>query len=847
MLKHKIFLSLILIVLFGMKSYAQGLLFHANDELISKRTAYTVFSEKPPRFDDSLKISFDLSVLDVNSFGYICYIQESHSNSLYSLTLSNEGANVLFKLNIVGEQCLIQAPINKNILGFRRWQRLNLSFDAKKKCITLVINKKSYHSKELHSDSRFFSPSIIFGKHDSYVDVPKIAIRDLKIEGANRKIAFHFDENSGNIVHATDGKQYGYVENPDWLINDSYAWKLQCKFFLNKPAVVSFNSQDQAFIILDPDSAFIFSLNQKNISSVKYENKWTLETRLGNSFIDNERHKLYVYEVNNLPENSNSISALDLQTYKWEKISSRQLPQQHHHHSSFFDPLQKEFTIFGGFGNQRYSNSFETYNILKDEWGTTKFSGDVIHPRFYSGQARINSHQAILFGGIGNQSGDQTLGRNYSYDCYLVDYSTKRVRKLWKIPLSKTGLVTVRNMIQAESPDYFYTLCYPEYIPDTYLKLYRFSIKDGEYEILGDSIPFISERIESNANLYYNEQTHELFCTTQVFSPDGSSVIKIYSIASPPVAKEYISAANTHGLGIKKWIPWIFILIILLLIILFPAFRMKRRADKGEKQLLEKSKDFEQAPTLPKPNSLYVFGEFKVMDSQNRDITHLFSPKVKQLFLYILFIGIENGEGVDSQEIHTTIWPDKTPENAKNLKGVALNQIRKILADMHGIQLVYKNGYFKFELDAQFYFDYLEFIGLTSNNIAELVAEQVIHQIASITTRGIFLKSVDFPPIVRIKQHLENKMRNIFMPALIESYREHKYMLAIHLSRILNQIEENDEEAFHYEVEAYLKLGLTDTARKRYNEFVGNPASERSSNLPASFIEYIDNKTFRIK
>ncbi|OJU55744.1 MAG: hypothetical protein BGN96_12125 [Bacteroidales bacterium 45-6] len=847
MLKHKILIFLALTVLFGIKNYAQGLLFHANDELISKRTAYTVFTEKPPRFDDSLKISFDLSVLDVNSFGYICYIQEPHSNDLYSLTLSNEGANVLFKLNIVGKQSLIQAPVNKNNLGFRRWQRLSLLFDSRAKRISLVVNRQAYHSKELLGGSSFFSPSIIFGKHDSYVDVPKIAIRDLKIEGSNKKIAFHFDENVGNVVHATDGKQYGYIENPDWLINDSYAWKLQCKKYLSKPAVVSFNVQDQSFIILDADSAFIFSLNQKNTSSVRYKDTWALETRLGNSFIDSQNHKLYVYEVNNLPVNSNSISALDLQTYQWQKISSRQLPQQHHHHSSFFDPSLKEFTLFGGFGNQRYFNSFETYDIRKDEWVTRKFSGDIIHPRFYSGQAQINSHQTILFGGIGNQSGDQTLGRNYSYDCYLVDYSRKTVKKLWEIPLSKTGLVTVRNMIQAENPDYFYTLCYPEYIPNTYLRLYKFSIKDGKYEILGDSIPFISERIESNANLYYNEQTHELFCTTQVFAPNGSSVVKIYSIASPPVAKEYISAANAHGLEMKKWIPWVLVPIVLLLIILFPTFRMKRKADKRKKQVMEKLKGLEQAPTLPMPNSLYVFGDFKVMDSHNRDIAHLFSPKVKQLFLYILFIGIENGEGVDSQEIHTAIWPDKTPENAKNLKGVALNQIRKILADMLGIQLVYKNGYFKFDLDDQFYFDYLDFMRLTNKSTAELIDEQTIQQIASITARGIFLKSVDFPPIVRIKLLLENKMRNIFMPALIQSYREHKYMLAIHLSKILNQIEENDEEAFRYEVESYLKLGIMDAARKRYNEFAGNPSLERPGNLPASFIEYVDNKTFRIK
>lgn len=847
MIKHKIVISLTLIICFAVKSYAQGLSFHANDELISKRTSYNVFSDKTPTFDDSLKISFDLSVLDINSFGYICYIHETISNNFYSLTLSNQGENVLFKFSIVGKQCLIQVPINKSTLGFRRWQQLSLLFSRKTNSISFSVNKTTYQSKKLDSKDKAFSPSIVFGKHDSYVDVPKIAIRNLKIEGSNRSISFSFDEDSGNEVHATNGKRYGYVENPDWLINDSYTWKLRCEKHFSKPSVVSFDALSQRFIMLDADSAFIFRLDKKKLDPVDFENKWPLETRLGCSFIDNQQHKLYVYEVNNLPENSNSISVLDLQTFRWEKISSRQLPQQHHHHSSFFDPLAKEFTIFGGFGNQRYFNTFETYDLAKDEWITRKFSGDMIHPRFYSGQAQINSHQAILFGGIGNQSGDQTLGRTYSYDCYLIDYSNRTVKKLWETPLSKTGLVTVRNMVQAENPDYFYTLCYPEYIANTSLKLYKFCIKDGSFQILGDSIPFISERIESNANLCYNDQTHELFCTTQVFASNGASVIKIYSIASPPVAKEYILAANSHGSGFERWIPGTLIGIGILITILFPAFRVRRKASKGKKLILDKIKDLDVIPTAVRPNSLYVFGDFKAIDSQKRDITHLFSPKVKQLFLYILFSGIENEKGVDSQEIHATIWPDKTPENAKNLKGVALNQIRKILADMEGIDLVYKNGYFKLEMTASFYFDYLELTELISMDSSELISDQTIRQIGGITARGTFLKSIDSYPIAKTKQQLENKARNIFIPELALSYREHKYIQTIHLARILNQIKENDEEAFRFEIESYLKLGIADAARKRYNNFTGNLSSDQHSSLPASFVEYIDNKAFRIK
>jgi two-component SAPR family response regulator len=841
--KQKIFLSLFFLFVFLSKNFSQGLSFHANDELISKRTAYTVFGNKSLHFDDFLEVSFEMSIHDINTFGYVCYIKNKTDETSYALTINTEHDTVYLKLSLVGKYSLLQVPLDAKSVGYKKWLHIELIFDGQKKEIALTVNKKTSCIKENEVKNNY-SPVIIFGKHDSYVDVPKIAIRNLSIEGKNKSLNFQLNESAGNEAFDSKGKKYGIIENPEWLINDSYYWKLRCEKNFENPAVINFDTIRQQFILLDKDSAFTFSLNNNRLFLANYAHNHSLDTRLGCSFIDDKENKLYIYEVNNLPFNSISVSVLDLLTGKWEDGATHQLPQQRHHHSSFFNAETKRFTIFGGFGNQRYSNSFDTYYIDQNQWITENFSGNVIHPRFYSGQAKINDHQSILFGGIGNQTGDQIVGRSYSYDCYLIDYEGKNIEKLWEIPLSSTGLVSVRNMVLADDSASFYTLCYPEYIPATSLKLYRFSIENGNYEISGDSIPFTSERIESNANLYYNNQTREFYCTTQVFSPNGSSVIKIYSLDSPPSTRKDISPAKKNTRWKKA--AYLGILILLLAIGFRFCLSCKKKIKTPNKRIQDKIKELELTPDPQKANSIYVFGAFTVIDYRNKDVSYLFSPKLKQLFLYILFAGMENEKGIDSQTIHATIWPDKTAENAKNLKGVALNQIRKILTDLDGIELVFRDGYFKFELTGNLYVDYLEFIELINKEKA-LLQEDTIRRITEITTRGMFLKSIEFPEMLRIKQVLKNKIKNLLFPEIVSLYRENKYTQAIYLAKTLNRIDEKDENVFKYEIESYIKSGLTDLAKKRYNNFLYNLTTDRQSNLPASFIEYIDNKSIRIK
>ena len=152
----------------------------------------------------------------------------------------------------------------------------------------------------------------------------------------------------------------------------------------------------------------------------------------------------------------------------------------------------------------------------------------------------IGNQNLLLFGGQGNETGEQSIGKTYYYDCYKINLKTNNIQKLWDVKQENTKMVSARNMVLSKDSTSFYTIGYSEYNPSTFLQLYNYSIKDGSHKIFGDSIPMISEKIRTNANLYLNNSTNQFFCVTQEFEEDGSNKINIYSLNDQPVSKDNI-------------------------------------------------------------------------------------------------------------------------------------------------------------------------------------------------------------------------------------------------------------------------------------------------------------------
>ena len=840
----------LLFLLTGMTlfAYSQGLLFQANDKEIKERTSLQIFQEgEIPCFTKNFQLSFELSIRDFDTFGYVFLLKEDQGKTKYSFTYTYlDGENSTFKFNTDGKENHYSLNLRNDALAYQ-WIPVSFAFDLQQDVLTIRIgdNEKKITSLGLKDT---FCPHLFFGRYDYILDMPTFAIRNLKLEGdRSHSYTFPLNENEGEEVHTSTGKVLGTVVNPVWLINGSYHWEKLFEYSFQTPSGITFEPDSQRLIIFSQDSLLTYNLLKRQPQKYSYSNKLPVKLQLATHFMNTTDGKLYVYELNNLPLGDATVAALDLNNQEWKQTGVAALPVQLHHHDGFWDETTGKYLVFGGFGNKRFNNTFLEYDIEGDRWDTLSYSGDRIIPRYFSGMAvNKNREHIYVFGGMGNESGEQSVGRNYLHDLYLLDRKQQSVRRLWQ-NASGHRLVVARDMILTPGEKYIYALCYPEYLSDTYLQLYRLTVDDGTMKALGDSIPMRSEEIMTNANLYYNSLTHEYYCTTTEFDKKGHTVIRTYVLSAPPVSLDEIRSYGSRSSLEIRWL-WIMAGIGVLLLAGGVLFVRKKRG-KQRNAVLESSsvlmsppvgrepdksvqgketlakEDFESS--LVRPNAGYLFGPFTVIDRNGRDITHLFSSRLRQVFIYILLHSTHNG--VLSASLNEVFWPDKPDDKVKNLKGVTINQIRKNLAELDGVELVHDKGYFRLVF-TDCYCDYFRFRTLKN-------AEEVENELGILLMRGKFLDGMDAGMMDHFKQKVEEFLSS-FLPLEIERlYQQHKYDAVIRFCNVLFRVDPVNELALAYGMHALNHTGSSQEAILQYSLFVREYRQMMNEEYSTSYAE----------
>lgn len=840
----------LLFLLTGMTlfAYSQGLLFQANDKEIKERTSLQIFQEgEIPCFTKNFQLSFELSIRDFDTFGYVFLLKEDQGKTKYSFTYTYlDGENSTFKFNTDGKENHYSLNLRNDALAYQ-WIPVSFAFDLQQDVLTIRIgdNEKKITSLGLKDT---FCPHLFFGRYDYILDMPTFAIRNLKLEGdRSHSYTFPLNENEGEEVHTSTGKVLGTVVNPVWLINGSYHWEKLFEYSFQTPSGITFEPDSQRLIIFSQDSLLTYNLLKRQPQKYSYSNKLPVKLQLATHFMNTTDGKLYVYELNNLPLGDATVAALDLNNQEWKQTGVAALPVQLHHHDGFWDETTGKYLVFGGFGNKRFNNTFLEYDIEGDRWDTLSYSGDRIIPRYFSGMAvNKNREHIYVFGGMGNESGEQSVGRNYLHDLYLLDRKQQSVRRLWQ-NASDHRLVVARDMILTPDEKYIYALCYPEYLSDTYLQLYRLTVDDGTMKALGDSIPMRSEEIMTNANLYYNSLTHEYYCTTTEFDKKGHTVIRTYVLSAPPVSLDEIRSYGSRSSLEIRWL-WIMAGIGALLLAGGVLFVRKKRGKQRDvapesssvfmsppvgreqdksvqgKEMLAKE-DFESS--IVRPNAVYLFGPFTVIDRNGRDITHLFSSRLRQVFIYILLHSTHNG--VLSASLNEVFWADKPDDKVKNLKGVTINQIRKNLAELDGVELVHDKGYFRLVF-TDCYCDYFRFRTLKN-------AEEVENELGILLMRGKFLDGMDAGMMDHFKQKVEEFLSS-FLPLEIERlYQQHKYDAVIRFCNVLFRVDPVNELALAYGMHALNHTGSSQEAILQYSLFVREYRQMMNEEYSTSYAE----------
>ena len=139
-------------------------------------------------------------------------------------------------------------------------------------------------------------------------------------------------------------------------------------------------------------------------------------------------------------------------------------------------------------------------------------------------------------------------------------------------------------------------------------------------------------------------------------------------------------------------------------------------------------------------SSVYLFGNFKVISKDGEDITRMFSPIIRELFLLIV-CNTPKG-GISAKKMDELLWFDKGHKSASNNRAVSISKLRNLIAKIGEGQIVAKNGNFVYE-PVNVYIDYLVFAKIVASKNFDKgsIAECGTHESLS-EARGVYYQLV---------------------------------------------------------------------------------------------------------
>ena len=330
-------------------------------------------------------------------------------------------------------------------------------------------------------------------------------------------------------------------------------------------------------------------------------------------------------------------------------------------------------------------------------------------------------------------------------------------------------ICVVNNIWKDRKNRNFYALVFGKMRFDGTLQLIKGNIDNPTADMVGNSIPFKFQDVKSNASLYYFPGQSKLFAYTSFANDTSSTQIAIYSINYPPNKTEPESLTLRAG---KNLSFFYFLAGFALLSVFFTwLFIRKRKSQKEHRNpvtgIETNNEAFFEEPVLTmqdnKPKyQIILFGRFQVFNQENEDITNKFSPLLRELFLLILLHSHKNNKGISSEKLTEYLWFDKSELSARNNRAVNIAKLKAILAEVGGIELTQKTGYWKIVSgNDNIKCDYAEFLRLIGSK--PNLTKQNVNLLVEITQKGAFLLNVNYEWLEDFKAEVADKIVDILV------------------------------------------------------------------------------------
>ncbi len=747
---RKIIVAVIILLFINYSGWSQtyGLYFSGPEVQKDFRTGLNLSEFKKIAFNSDLSISFDLMFrsFEHKHYGFIARCIFNSETNLDFIYDNREGKN---KLLVVFEDELQEIPIP--ITSFKNeWIHVLFDFQKKENKLIISLGNQSQIIENLSLDDKkelelFFGavPSGIF----TTSEVPAMNIKDVSIfKGEKLRHKWILDESLGEMVtdQKIDTKAKAY--NPKWLTQKHSFWDEMMSMKVPGRAGVYFNPDKNSLLFVCKNKTIQLDIESLDTLVKPYPNDFTLDiSDPGSFFMNSTGDSIYLFS----PGHDSLLRFIPGQMDFNKDVTADSI-NNYFYFNNYFSQQENRLIVFGGLFNNRYINDFKEYNFNQKKWEEPMPQRqNSISPRYLSALGRKEkSNTFYILGGYGSSSGDPVKNAHHFNNMLSVNLDSKQINKIIEFPPTTEEFSFANSLVFPSPGNDFYALRFSSHKYNSELQLITGDLGQNKLTEVGNKIPYTFQAKESYVDLYFSESLNLFIAVTIYHDVNDQSHIKVYSIYSPPNKSQNIlqNAENKR----KTWY-WI-ILILSFDVVLFIGFLVRKRIrEKNEnwkksKEAL-KRKELElllrkQAEGERPQSSIFLFGGFQVFDSDGKDISKLFTPLIRELFLIILLYPIKNGKGISSNKLTEIFWFDKSPQKAANNKAVNLGKLRKILDVVGSNQITSKNGYYSLSFNTgspKVYVDILEFQNLIQQ---ERLEKEDLIRLLKIIEKGSFLSFI---------------------------------------------------------------------------------------------------------
>lgn len=809
---------------------SHGLRFSSHEVVPEKRTALNLTPQDPLCLKQAAEISFDLTFIPHLEiyFGYIVrLVTDNHQNIDIVYNQKLQRFNFVIGETVSGEFAIDSLQL------YGQWNQFRITLDPKTKEAGCYLNNR-FIAKGKANISFATCYRIFFGANDftgfQITDIPPMNVRDIQITAGNAPLAYYrLSESSGNQSMDEVKNNRAVVRNPVWIKPRHQNWVPVAAIETQGTASVAFDKNTERLFIVSTDSLYEYSFKSGQLTGIRLAaGRDTLPP--GNQSVFNAAgNALYNFNID-----QREVSTFLPKANKWDINFTPGPLTIYWQANKFLSPVDSALYIIGGYGQLQYRNEVQRYHFPTREWEPVDVKGDFFMPRYLAALGtNSRGDTAFIMGGFGSKTGDQTINPKYTYDLMAWCVKTGSFKSIYHLKEPASQFCFSNSLVIDSATRDFYALIYPIDRFNSSLQLMKGSLQSPEYQLMGDTIPYAFHDIESFADLYYCPASKKLVAVTLFTNKQYISSVKVYTIDFPPnklqVASAPVAAASRD---------WIWFLLAGGVVAAGVLVVMGRKKRAGQLALKEEAlrpvasdKIAGTAATAPQNNTpgippagakdiaaVYLFGQLEIFDKEGNDITKLFTPLLKELFLLILIYTWKDGKGITSEKLYETLWSDKPVKDARNNFSVNVVKLKGILEKVGECHIGKESGKWKLDiLHDAIKIDYQRYTELLADTTA--ITKAYIQELVHIVGRGPFLSAVHYNWLDDIKSDVSGKTIDILLKYTSTADLLAEAEFIIRVANCIFFFDQLNEEALAYKCKCLVLLGRHGMAKDAYLKF----------------------------